>query len=303
VLSGKIIHHHQNAPRCRAAFGRVKPKSARCEFSHLFSPVSSCLHSPTPPSATGSFTHRCNQTPGQPFRIGVLLKIEPGWHIYWKNPGDSGLATTVKLQLPPGFTAGAVQYPFPIRILLPGDIVNYAYENETMLLIPVTPPADLPPGTPVSISAKMNWLVCRESCSPGSANVSLQLPVSTAASSTNAELFDQWAARIPVNHDPEHVADISTATNLKQTPTGLAGSAEIVIQWKTVPTDIQWFPNPWPGIMVSEIKISTAKNTTAISYHVDVSSEAGNNRGIESVVVYTIPGSPRIALAIPGRGN
>jgi DsbC/DsbD-like thiol-disulfide interchange protein len=236
--------------------------------------------------------------PGAGFHVGVLLKIDPGWHIYWKNPGDSGLATTVKLELPPGFTSGEVQYPFPDRLVLPGEIVNYVYEDETMLIIPVTAPKDLAQGTPITISAKVKWLVCRESCSPGSAMMQADLSVGHGAEA-NGALFEQWKGRIPVEHDPEHVADISTETRLSPTGLAMGGAANITIQWKTVPSDIQWFPVAGNGVIVSEINISTVKNTTAISYHVDVSPDAGNIRGIESLVEYTIQGSRRMALAVP----
>ena len=47
-------------------------------------------------------------------KVGVLLEVEPGWHVYWMNPGDSGAPTTVSLTLPPGFTAGPVR--FPLRV-------------------------------------------------------------------------------------------------------------------------------------------------------------------------------------------
>ena len=238
---------------------------------------------------------------GQVFHVGVLLKIEPGWHIYWKNPGDSGLATKVKLQLPTGFTSGPVEYPFPTRLILPGEIVNYAYEDEVMLVIPVTAPKDLVVGTPVAISAKVNWLVCREGCSLGAANVELALPVSTAGTPANSALFQHWMEQIPVAHDPENVADVSNDINLESTASGLAGSSQITIRWKILPTDIQWFPAPPNGVIVSDEKVLSGKNSTVISFHVDVSSDAGNIRGIESVVVYTIPSGRRMALVIPGR--
>ena len=56
---------------------------------------------------------------GKPFTVGVLLKIDPGWHIYWKNPGDAGLPTKVKWTLPDGFTAGELRYPTPHEFTLP----------------------------------------------------------------------------------------------------------------------------------------------------------------------------------------
>src|SRR6476660_4787986 len=66
---------------------------------------------------------------GKPFDVGVLLKIKPGWHVYWKNPGDSGIATSVDFKLPEGFSAGEAQFPVPQRIEAPGGIVNYGYTN------------------------------------------------------------------------------------------------------------------------------------------------------------------------------
>jgi DsbC/DsbD-like thiol-disulfide interchange protein len=241
--------------------------------------------------------------PSEVFHVGVLLHISPGWHIYWKSPGDSGLATTVKLDLPPGFTAGQVEYPFPTRILLPGDIVNNAYEGETMLIVPVTAPKDLAIGTAVTISAKVKWLVCKEICAPGTATVTLQLPVAAESSPAKPELFGDWARRIPLAHDPEHVVDVSTVRDLKQGASGLAGSAETVIQWRGAVTDIAWFADPPRGVAVSNIVISNEKKTTKISYHVDIAPDAGNNHGVESVVVYTIPGGRRMSLTIPGSGK
>src|ERR1700685_4419029 len=53
--------------------------------------------------------------PGQKFRVGILYKIEPGWHIYWKYSGDSGIPTKIEWQLPAGFTVGDLRWPLPIR--------------------------------------------------------------------------------------------------------------------------------------------------------------------------------------------
>src|ERR1700722_3147986 len=66
--------------------------------------------------------------PGKPFWLGVRLTIDPGWHVYWKNPGDAGLATRVKFTLPNGFSAGPLQFPTPHRFDQPGNIVAFGYE-------------------------------------------------------------------------------------------------------------------------------------------------------------------------------
>ena len=63
--------------------------------------------------------------------------MDPGWHTYWKNPGDAGIATQIKWQLPPGITAGEIQWPLPEK-LPPAEVTTYGYEDEVMLLVPLT---------------------------------------------------------------------------------------------------------------------------------------------------------------------
>ncbi len=81
---------------------------------------------------------------GKPFWLGVRISIDPGWHVYWKNPGDAGLPTRVNFVLPDGFIAGPLQYPTPHRFDQPGNIVAFGYEDSVLLLARVMPPANLP---------------------------------------------------------------------------------------------------------------------------------------------------------------
>jgi len=113
--------------------------------------------------------------PGKPFRIGLHLKIAPGWHVYWKNPGDSGIATEAGWDLPDGFSAGTLQWPLPKRIEEPGDIEVYAYKNETLLITEITPPQTFSAES-VKLRAKPKWLVCEQICIPGAAKSNLSCP-------------------------------------------------------------------------------------------------------------------------------
>jgi DsbC/DsbD-like thiol-disulfide interchange protein len=229
--------------------------------------------------------------PGDPFRVGVLLTIDPTWHIYWKNPGDSGLATKVKLNLPAGFTNGATEFPVPTRLKLPGDILNYAYENQVMLMMQVNPPKELPADKPIEISAKINWLVCKDICTPGSAKVSLELPVSGNISTANTDLFTNWTAQLPMKRDPVHVQELSRQQDLKlNSANRLAGTATILIHWKTTPTDVQWFPNPESDVILSDINVSNRESTTTITWHVDAPAGAVHSKQVDSVLAYTIDG-------------
>ncbi len=118
--------------------------------------------------------------------LGLRLRPQDGWHIYWRNPGDSGLATSLSWTLPPGVSSGDLQWPYPHRSQL-GDIVNYGYGEETLLPVQLKLPADWSGGPSLALQAKAKWLVCKDICIPGSADLSLSLPVAPAASAQQAD--------------------------------------------------------------------------------------------------------------------
>jgi len=136
--------------------------------------------------------------PGQPFDAGLRFALESEWHVYWSNPGDSGLAPRVHWTLPEGTEVGELQWPHPYRIAI-GPLVNFGYEGEILLPVRVTPPATLAPGETFALAARADWLVCKEDCIPGEAELSLALPVATTppARSRWAPLFDAMRARLP----------------------------------------------------------------------------------------------------------
>jgi thiol:disulfide interchange protein/DsbC/DsbD-like thiol-disulfide interchange protein len=128
--------------------------------------------------------------------IGLRIRHDDEWHTYWRNPGDSGLATQLTLIGPPGTEFGPIRWPAPYRIFV-GPLANYGYEGEILLPLRAMLPAALPQG-PVRLEAHAQWLVCREVCIPGEARLSLVLPVAeTAEPSRHAALFDAMARRTP----------------------------------------------------------------------------------------------------------
>jgi len=134
--------------------------------------------------------------PGDTVLAGVHLKMDPGWHTYWKNPGAAGMPTKITWQLPAGVTAGDIQWPLPEK-LPPDDVVAYAYENEVVLLVPLKLAADLKPG-PLALKAKVSWLECKEQCIPAGADVEATLNVgSETKASADAALLKLWQSRTP----------------------------------------------------------------------------------------------------------
>ncbi len=123
--------------------------------------------------------HRAFQ-PGTPLELALRLKIIDHWHTYWQNPGDSGLPTRLTWSLPAGFSAGAIEWPHPKKLPL-GPLMNFGYEGEVLHLVSVQTPANAKSGTPVTFSAKAEWLVCSDVCIPESADVSISLPAVDSA--------------------------------------------------------------------------------------------------------------------------
>src|ERR1700723_2030496 len=137
--------------------------------------------------------------PGQSFWVALEFDIRDGWHTYWRNPGDSGQATRLTWQLPPGFTAGDIVWTTPHRFEIP-PLVNYGYAKHAVHLVNVTAPKDLPVGTPVVLSAKASWLVCSDVCIPEDASLQLKLPVGAqpgAADPADPALFAAARGELP----------------------------------------------------------------------------------------------------------
>lgn len=136
-------------------------------------------------------------TPGSTFRLGVHFKPEPGWHIYWKNPGDSGLAPRFAWESSGGIAVDAPLWPYPKKIAV-GPLVNYGYD-EVLLPFPATFSAPPPRATSTTVTVSMQYLVCKDECLPGEAQLALTLPISKTASapSEHEPLFAIAEKNIP----------------------------------------------------------------------------------------------------------
>jgi thiol:disulfide interchange protein DsbD len=136
--------------------------------------------------------------PGKPFTVGLLLRMAPGWHTYWKFSGDAGLPTELKWKLPPGWKIGEMQWPIPLKTVDPGDIETYGYENEILLMQEITPPSKLDDSS-VKLSTEASWLVCEKICIPGGATLQLDLPVASKSEPANTEVFARYRRLLPQN--------------------------------------------------------------------------------------------------------
>ena len=136
--------------------------------------------------------------PGQPLWLGLQITHQPGWHTYWRNPGDSGLPTELTWQLPPGLDAGEISWPLPRKIPI-GTLANYGYEGTVLLPVPVTVASTFAPGPlaqDVTVKLHATWLVCRKECIPEEGDFTLQLPLKSTTA-LNAAAFEAAAQAQP----------------------------------------------------------------------------------------------------------
>ena len=138
--------------------------------------------------------------PGEPFRVALVQNINPGWHTYWRTPGDSGAATTLDWTLPPGFSVGEIAWPLPERIVY-DSLINYGYHDRVLLPVEITPPADLKPGDQVTLNLAADWLVCADLCIPEDAELALTMDVATSNESDTryAAWFASTDTQVPLD--------------------------------------------------------------------------------------------------------
>jgi len=118
--------------------------------------------------------------PGETLWVALAQELEEGWHVYWKNPGDSGLPLMLNWILPSGFEAGEIGYPLPHKLPL-GPLTNFGHEGSPTFLVPITVPADAVVGEVAQFDVFAEWLICLDVCIPESAQLSMSLPIAASA--------------------------------------------------------------------------------------------------------------------------
>jgi DsbC/DsbD-like thiol-disulfide interchange protein len=141
-------------------------------------------------------SERTALTPGSSEWIGLRFELEPGWHIYWTNPGDSGEPPKVTWRLPNGIQAGDLQFPAPQRIK-DHSLIDYGYQDKVVLLSRLTVAAS-GMSNKADIAADVRYLVCREVCIPGKEHLSVTLPVGENAQiSPDESTIQDTRVRLP----------------------------------------------------------------------------------------------------------
>jgi thiol:disulfide interchange protein DsbD len=156
--------------------------------------------------------------PGERVYLGLQFKLEPHWHIYWKNPGSNGYGVTVDWDLPEGVTVGSMEWPAPQKFAFDG-FINYGYSDSATLLVPLHVDASVV--EPIHIRASVSWLACETACVPGSAELAIHLPLADKAvnDSERIEFFHAARAALPLEvNGPQPVFELEAGKMRIQIP-------------------------------------------------------------------------------------
>ena len=214
--------------------------------------------------------------PGEPFLVGVRLKMEPRWHTYWKYPGDAGIPTEIKWQLPEGWRVGDIQWPIPLKLEEPGDIRIYGYHDEVLLIQQVTPPKDLT-GASANLSAKVSWLVCEKICIPGDGTVNLSLPIALANTPANSDLFAGFQKQLPT----APAADFSASWKADTTGLVLRVSHPELGKFSSV----EFFPSPPENVAVGHSRLASRDGNVA-TFDVPMDNANGKFKSLPGLLVF-----------------
>lgn len=219
---------------------------------------------------------------GSTFMLGVRFDIEPGWHIYWRNPGGAGLATEVLWKLPEGLEAGELQWPLPIAFAQSEGVPGYGYEGSVVLAAELRAAGDFVPAS-ATVRAEVSWLACKEVCVLGGAALEAPLsglPVDAA--------FADWSAR-----QPRPLSGGDAPFNVTTTGGLAEGSLTLWLRWSGAPAEVAWFPDPPGGLEVGESTVRTRGSLTRIDAPLRRQAGADAARKLRSLIVVSCAGGDR----------
>jgi thiol:disulfide interchange protein DsbD len=231
--------------------------------------------------------------PGSAFNVGLVMKMDSGWHTYWQYSGEAGLPTEVKWKLPNGFRAGEVRWPIPNKYNESGEVITFGYADETMLLIQLTTPATLSPGRTVTLKAEVSWLECERICVPGSQNVELTLPIAAPApDADNITLFAAYEALVPPAFSASSPITythsmVGSMLELRVTP---KETGALVVAGDRLP---DFYPVPPEVIAVGRTVVEASENGATLRMPLSVYERVKGVQTFRGLIVFQLVGGKR----------
>jgi thiol:disulfide interchange protein/DsbC/DsbD-like thiol-disulfide interchange protein len=234
--------------------------------------------------------------PGSDFTVGLLMRMEKGWHTYWKNPGEAGLPTKITWTLPEGVTAGEIGWPVPHKYNESGDVLTFGYADENMLLVPMHAAGNLRQGSVLTLKADVTWLECERICIPGRIGVEVTLRVGGArVVSPAAALIERYRGQLPAGR----ITDLDFRHAVDHRDIVLTVSARGGKRLKTDSSSLpDFYPEPLEGFQTGRTIVETAEGGATLRLAISADSPAKGERALTGVLVYALEGGARKAVSV-----
>jgi thiol:disulfide interchange protein DsbD len=225
-------------------------------------------------------------SPGERFHVALVQRIAPGWHTYWRNPGDSGEATKIDWTLPTGATASEILWPAP-KALPVEPLVNFGFEDTVLLPVEIAVPASAKPGETVTLKANATWLVCEKICIPEEGAFTLDLAVSATPVIDEAAQSRIDAARAALPRPAGFTAALKAdGDKLALSLPGIGASA----------SDLRFFPHSDTLIDHAAPQPASASGQGATLQLARSSAFKVQDKALTGVLTFSEGGTPRALL-------
>lgn len=139
--------------------------------------------------------------------LGLEFKLQPGWKIYWRSPGDAGYPPRIDWRKSENVAAAQLEWPVPERFSVLG-LETLGYKDQVILPLKVEP---VEPGKPVTLRADISYLTCDEICVPHQVKLNLDLPAAVAKPSDQANMLARYSSQVPLE-GPRHDLSIEAVS-------------------------------------------------------------------------------------------
>lgn len=232
------------------------------------------------------------------FYIGILFEMKPGWHIYWKNPGDSGMPTRVDFILPENFTQSDLFWPVPRSFTRSGNIRDFGYKDKVLLWKKITVPSGHNPEAEIPVKANISWVSCREVCVAGNKQIKSVIRPGKSPGIYNKELFERWEQKLPVKKGQEYsyyTENIPAEDKMSK--------FRINLDFKNITAkNIEWFPDSGETLKIERIEydLGNPGDKGAITFFASLyPGKMLSSPNIPTVLVVTGPDGKRTGYKMP----
>lgn len=218
--------------------------------------------------------------------LGVLFDIDPGWHIYWKHPGDTGLPTKIVFNVPEGYEASETLWPIPSSFKNGDSGVDYGYKDSVLIWRNIQFPAGVTLENIPNIETNVSWISCKEICIPGKANF-VVTSNTISKDSDSDDIFNSWTHNLPISFSDE-----KNPLNIEVQKKYSDDRVNIKLKIKSITDnkDIEFYPNPGDSLLVQNIGAKKTADNQIEEISFEVKAQNGvviSDNVLDGLIVYS----------------